>query len=492
MWDEVHNTGGERRFFNLYYFLSDDCMEVIEIVPPNSGRDPFPSFVRRRKCPKDPNPSSITGSLCFQRGEQEYWKVSDLCIGTELVICGKRFKLYDCDTFTMEYLKENCGRTAAELQPIDVSVPKKEVPKPPVPPHNGFGDEEDSLRSWKQLALKCPVKDVRKFTESGNEMLKFSLVLLSGGQIDAMRRFVLTFYISDDTVSIFETVARNSGILGGRFLQRQKVKLGTGEYATAASFYVGATVEIGHRKFRVTSTDERSLAYMEHNSSTFHKSNINMIMMRFKSMFLSTPSGLRQELLKAYEEGPIDYTRLLKIVDDLGLPLVEQEVLTMMRYLNKGGTLGTYEELLAVLAVGEGEARDEAWEDVHAEWQQDVNFERSLTTDEQHRLNELHDGRAAQGMLRILQEYNKRRSLFQQELRIICDYAPDGCIGPKEFANAVTNKLKIDIDTKQLDQLCEKLFPPALRRVPYREMIRLIDDTSNYSHSTKTIARIRR
>jgi hypothetical protein len=42
---------------------------------------------------------------------------------------------------------------------------------------------------------------------------------------DLARRFVLSYFMMDDSVQIFEQPVRNSGIAGGKFLERQKVRL---------------------------------------------------------------------------------------------------------------------------------------------------------------------------------------------------------------------------------------------------------------------------
>jgi len=40
----------------LHYFLADDTIEILEKIPPNSGRDAVPMFLRRARLPKDPVP----------------------------------------------------------------------------------------------------------------------------------------------------------------------------------------------------------------------------------------------------------------------------------------------------------------------------------------------------------------------------------------------------------------------------------------------------
>ena len=51
-WDDSKSLFGDQRDFVLHYFLADDTVEIREIIPPNSGRDAVPLFLRRQKLPK--------------------------------------------------------------------------------------------------------------------------------------------------------------------------------------------------------------------------------------------------------------------------------------------------------------------------------------------------------------------------------------------------------------------------------------------------------
>ena len=43
---------GDQRQLVLHYFLADDTIEILEKIPPNSGRDAQPMFLRRARLPK--------------------------------------------------------------------------------------------------------------------------------------------------------------------------------------------------------------------------------------------------------------------------------------------------------------------------------------------------------------------------------------------------------------------------------------------------------
>ncbi len=41
---------------------------------------------------------------------------------------------------------------------------------------------------------------------------------------DVERRFIITYYMADDTISIFEKPDRNTGFTAGKFLERSRLK----------------------------------------------------------------------------------------------------------------------------------------------------------------------------------------------------------------------------------------------------------------------------
>lgn len=47
---------------------------------------------------------------------------------------------------------------------------------------------------------------------------------------------------ADDTIGVFEPPARNSGIVGGKFLERARLKRADGAWYLQSDFYVGAKV----------------------------------------------------------------------------------------------------------------------------------------------------------------------------------------------------------------------------------------------------------
>lgn len=86
-----------------------------------------------------------------------------------------------------------------------------------IPPHNGIGSEEDSLGYIYRLVPKPPKKDFFKWVDQ-QICLRFTAVPAKPKPEDANRKFILTFYLNDDSIQIYEPPTRNSGFSEGKFL----------------------------------------------------------------------------------------------------------------------------------------------------------------------------------------------------------------------------------------------------------------------------------
>ena len=107
----------------------------------------------------------------------------------------------------------------ADFTPLE-RVAEVKPPRQPrmIPPYNGFGSEEDSLGNCLSLIPKPPQRDFVKFMAhdrrglDSNE-LRFTARLVTDVAVDRDRRFIVSYYRTDDTLLIFEPPVRNSGML---------------------------------------------------------------------------------------------------------------------------------------------------------------------------------------------------------------------------------------------------------------------------------------
>jgi DUF1126 PH-like domain len=90
------------------------------------------------------------------------------------------------------------------------------------------------------------------------------------GPADHERAFVVSYFLSSKDLSIFEPPLLNSGVLGGKFLERAPVpKPGSHETYSAQDLHVGARLNAAGRAFSLLSADEYTLNLMESHSELF-------------------------------------------------------------------------------------------------------------------------------------------------------------------------------------------------------------------------------
>nr|XP_012421704.1 PREDICTED: EF-hand domain-containing family member C2 [Odobenus rosmarus divergens] len=371
LWDDSASVFGDRRELILHYFLSDDTIEVKEVMPHNSGRDAMSLFLQRRKLPKYGPPGvyqpgqitdrtvlNVYGSLTENRVgsylldkyklgkvDQEFYKDCDLFIGATINVWGRKVLLCDCDEFTKTYYKTKYG-----IENF-TSIPCKAPPPPKIerkfPPYTGFGSEEDSLRSCIGLIPTRLQRNFKKFMEKdsyGNisNTLRFFAKLFTHNYADVDRMFVISYFLSDDTISVFEHIERNSGITGGKFLKRIRVKKPgqevfkseLSEYIKAEDLYIGAKVNVNGYLFLLLNADEYTLNYMETNSDKFPMSSIELVLQKLKEEE-SKSREIKQVFTAAdcRHTKMVDYNTFRDIIMSLTVgKLTDHEVITLARH----------------------------------------------------------------------------------------------------------------------------------------------------------------
>ena len=272
IWDDTKSMFGEKRKFILHYFLADDCIEVVQVLPQNSGRDPVSRLLMKTKLI---NPTT----------KQPYTD-KDLVLGAHIDVNGRDFYLYDADPFTREFLDQKYG--PHDWTPINVDDPQQLANlrrQIVIPPYNGWGDEQDSLGYVYSLHPKPPRKDIQKFLTKDGQILRFRAKFTNPAPQDRNRDFVIAYYMQNDTIAIFELPKRNSGFRESKFLERSRVKnvRNNNNYFTASDFQVGKEVIINGYSFILGEADEYAMNYMEADNDQFPQSDLNDIIQRMKN-----------------------------------------------------------------------------------------------------------------------------------------------------------------------------------------------------------------
>lgn len=226
VWDDTTSMFGDVRDMVLLYYLADDTIEIQEHVSANSGRQTkIPSFIRRGKVPKRRKQGAID---TVQANPDAFWTSKDLIVGEVINIYGRPFLLCDCDEFTKQYYaKFNITFTPIAYHSLN----------------------EDPIVHEEHYETKQKNFDY-------DDVLRFAIVLNTEREEDKERRFVMSYYVQDSTIQIFERPQRNSGFIGGKFMERQKVDIFN-------LLFVGSEIEINSFKFIIIAADEHAKEFMQ-------------------------------------------------------------------------------------------------------------------------------------------------------------------------------------------------------------------------------------
>ena len=282
-------SDGVPRAYAVHYFLADDTVEVLEVLP--AGVEDYSKVLKRQRLPK---PSALPGGgfgVGIRPASQDTirrggvagrvdWR--DLRVGGELNVFGKVLTLRDCDESTKQWYVSELGEDDAMFAPQPAPLPPARASRAAPPPHvSGIGSDADSLQYCLRLVPKAqPTKDFTSWAANSGQVLRFTATFVSDArrevdEIDKTRAFVVSYFLEDNTVSVYEPPVPNSGLPGGPFFKRQAARRShaSSEYLRARDCVVGAVVEISGRALRLNGADDATLALMEARLAEFPKSD---------------------------------------------------------------------------------------------------------------------------------------------------------------------------------------------------------------------------
>lgn len=273
-----------------------------------------------------------------------------MSIGATLDVFGRTVMLVDCDAFTREHYRLNYGieemTSIAKTSAACGRRSHQESVERKLPPFNGWGSHEDSEGNCKKIEPKPPLADYTKFLKYGNSRLRFGAKMKSSTQTDALRLFIIAYYLSDDTISVYETDGRNSGFENGDFYKRRKFFLPNQEWFSSdrpqlylsQHFYIGATVCLKDFYFNLISADEFTLRHMESLPFEYPMSNIELIVQKIRTAIEPQYKDFVAKYLcdSAASGSPgtfICFATMRKaLVDLLGSGITDHEIVTFLRH----------------------------------------------------------------------------------------------------------------------------------------------------------------
>ena len=345
-----------------YHFHALSYSVFIEQVNENnSGRDPFPQFLKRAPLPKGmPEVPDVT----VKPKKAECYSPMDFRIGSYISVYGRPFFLHDCDDFTRFFYTESMGYEPESMDAIDVSEPVKPIPKAELPQLGNLapwlhGSLDDNDADAMRLVPRPTKKPFHKLMNKDKTILRFKCKLLEKpdcqlSNADKDRRFVLSHFLSNDTFAVFEPPVRNSGIIGGKFLERQKVyQPGSRVPYGEADLFVGSQLEIFNRVFELMDADEYTFQYMENNKHVYIRSDAAVALQDVKQVYAGKEEDVRSMFIEldADGSGAVTADVLYAVFASCGAKFPKQTIITVIREaaLKNSGNLNfeTFVEYLA-------------------------------------------------------------------------------------------------------------------------------------------------
>lgn len=258
LWDNTNKLSGDIMDFSMLYYLADDTIHIQQSRRNNTGREDFPTLYKRNVLLKDwRNTLKIhEREVGAKYGDGELYTWRDFRIGGNINVYGRNMQITAMDSNTRRFYESRGVEQPANLKIRGAVV---ERPVLPAPPFTGYGDKFDTGVEWKSLVPKVPKKDYNKIIGLDGHTIRMTAKLVSDNPDDQQRRFVITYFLHDDTLRVYEPPIRNSGIVGGKFLEKGRYAHETGaRYINKGDFEVGATLRLNCFSFEILSLVHRS------------------------------------------------------------------------------------------------------------------------------------------------------------------------------------------------------------------------------------------
>jgi len=195
-----------------------------------------------------------------------YLTADEITPGNPIYAYGRCYEIQGVDAFTRDFYTRTYG--------YDFPLGKVELPSVPeqvptqIPPYNGFGDEQDTLGQVYRLVPQKPKVDFFKRVDYANVILRFTAKFNTQVPEDVDRRFIISFYVADDSIGIYEPAQKNSGIEKGKFLHRGRYKNvdNNNAFLDLSDLPVGGDVKINGYSFHILTCDEYTQKFLASNT----------------------------------------------------------------------------------------------------------------------------------------------------------------------------------------------------------------------------------
>ena len=226
------------RYVRIYVYLEDDTIMIEEHKERNAGMNQ--GVLLRRMTVEHPN--SVYG---------DNYTSKDFNIGLDEDICGVVYHIYDCDSFTRQYLNsQGIEVPPAESTPEDLYTLKRKLTDRPIRVSHYNADKTN----------------LANFLKYDGQVLRFYAVWDDTQHLfGEKRKFVIIYFLVDGRIEIRQVLDPNSGRDPvARFLKKTLLKKpNQSAYYTDADLYIGQVVNAFGREFLIYDADDFTKRFLD-------------------------------------------------------------------------------------------------------------------------------------------------------------------------------------------------------------------------------------
>jgi EF-hand domain-containing protein 1 len=338
LWKD-NRLNGRPQVFVLNIFLKDNTMEILYPHGTKEGRGDYKKYMIRSRFQK---PEMVNRGAMAWRGFSDidgpYYEPVDIQIGNKYIFNKREMLVFDAAEDTCKWYEDNYGINMRDkrMNINDLIPPKPEVPKLVPPPNTlGIGSEEDTLQAWKSLRPKAIKKDEVRLVQYEGKILRFAAKFTKPRYIaDQTRQFIVSYFLADGTVKVFEPVQPNSGQQGGKYLERRIMRNpATGKYFAEKDFTVGEKVTIASTEFQLLGCDNFTKKYLAGDLNLHEMKGIDEVENLLREKIAANAVNIRKSFRKADKDfsGAITYDEFSQMLLEMGLHLHEHDVALLMK-----------------------------------------------------------------------------------------------------------------------------------------------------------------
>lgn len=343
IYDDSSSLYGDVMCYTIQFYLSNNKVEVLENPSPNSGRDPFPKLLKKQRLLKNWNTDDANGRA-DESDDSLYYTWKDFTVGASINVYNRILQIVNADGATRRFYEAQ-GAPLADALPIK-GIEKRVIPEITYAEYNGWGNEDDSLGSCIALVPKAPKTPFDIMGQHlSSQKLNFSAKMVTTHPDDVDRRFIIQFFLEDNTLRVREPPQRNSGVIGGNFLERSSwANPETGKPFAESDFAAGKKISFkvgeGGTSFEILDVDEATLKYMEGKPAKFPMSDISVVCAKIGEKMLNTGSSITDWFRKYDRDksGNITIDEFSAMIEECTGEAVDKQVkITIMRTCDKDG-----------------------------------------------------------------------------------------------------------------------------------------------------------